>query len=744
MLADNVTRQLDSQRYLNMIKFRVFINEDFLLENRIEFLKTQNPTLDTSHDTLAKHTDAGGIIDHFAKNADPTTNKAHTQWIVNQYKKKSIRQEDAPQIKSTLKDFADVKDRLERKDLNQYKDLGDLRDAVATQKPQAKKAATEKKSAATRKSADLEKLYDSDGVVGFKIPNKESSIANYGPQGKLARTHWCTAANSSGNAFNNYKGGKYTMHFPNNEVLQFHHQSNQIMDKNDAQVSEGDSRFAPYEHHISKFIKQTRPHESESRITRFTQYEPHEVDNAINAYKQSLHSAENDAHFVPRSVKEHAIGVIKTSKLSDSQFDDVYNLPSAKLYGDWTGIPHHLASNRNLSHKQVGKLIDHPNLDMAADMHRGLAGNPAVKKEHITALLNSPHLHEAEVAKLASNPHLEPHHIDELMSMPDAHDGLSQNHHIKLSPEHQKTLVSEGGYDSGLAGRADLHSSTVDQLVNHGDNRTHAKLLSNEHAHLDDHHIRNIYNMSKEHSDVAHALVESPKVSDDIKEHTINDSINALRSNARNHTALERISDTKYFNKSHIDKMLDAADDLDKTNPGQGVTLRNIAAKSNKASASQIDRMVNSVDKNAVTLASRLIDNKNVKPAHLKKIFDHSSYDSTKEKILEHPSANHDVLHHVFDTGHNWDKTAVLHHPSVQTSHFHKAMDIGPVMHGAVSSSPSTPPSILDTLSHSPLSFVRQNVAAHKNTSPETISRLANDDDEEVASVAGKRSKKVK
>ena len=67
-----------------------------LTEGRITFLKKNNPEIDSSHDVLATHRDSGAIIDHFAQNADPSPKNLNTQWILSQYKKKAIRQEDAP------------------------------------------------------------------------------------------------------------------------------------------------------------------------------------------------------------------------------------------------------------------------------------------------------------------------------------------------------------------------------------------------------------------------------------------------------------------------------------------------------------------------------------------------------------------------------------------------------------------------------------------------------------------------
>ena len=723
-----------------MIRFKNFLLEDYLLENRVAFLKAQNPTLDTSHDALAKHKDAGDIVDHFAKKADPTPNKAHTQWIVNQYKKQAIRQEDAPQIKSTLNDFAQVKDRLEKKDLNQYKDMGELRDAVSTQKSQAEKAAKAKSAKESAKSEDLKKLYDEDGVTGYKIPNKEVSIKNYGPGGKVESTHWCTAANSGNNMFNHYKGGKYTMHFPNGHVLQFHHQSDQIMDKNDVQIKEGDPRYSEYEPHISKFLKQTKELEGTSSINRFHHFEPHEIDHAINNYTKELHKYGSDAREMRYSSHTEPLEhVAKVAKLNDSQFDSIHKLPhTTDYYGNPEGPSTKLSLNGNLTHDQVGKLM-HTTGDTQKLHHEQLAGNPAVKGEHLDTLMNSPHLSDEHIAKLASNPNLQPHHVDRLIQNPNAHHALSQNHAITLSPEHQRAIVRSDAGATGFADRKDLHPDTIDHLVHHGNVDSKSRLLHNNHISLSDEQVKTIHSRSPDSTTISNDIFDSPKTSPEVREHVFSKTL----ADPSLHHHLRNMVGSKQFTREHLDRVLDAADSQDASGKGGLHTLREKAAKAFKASPAQLDRQVAAISKPESKFDGyELLGNKNLKPDHLKKIFSAvGDNDYRKSSVLEHPSVNGDVLHHVFDTGNNWDKTMALHHPSVQASHFNKALEHGPQLHGAITSSPSAPPSVLSKLSDSPMSFVRQNVASHKNTPNEVLTKLAGDDSDEVSSIAKKRLK---
>lgn len=112
-----------------------------LMEDRIDFLKKNNPVIDTSHDALAVFDKPDEIINHFASVGDPTKKKTHTQWILNQYKKKNIRQEDMARVRGALTNFEKYKGKLEKKDINQYGSVGEIETAV---QPHMGTAATKK------------------------------------------------------------------------------------------------------------------------------------------------------------------------------------------------------------------------------------------------------------------------------------------------------------------------------------------------------------------------------------------------------------------------------------------------------------------------------------------------------------------------------------------------------------------------------------------------------------------------
>lgn len=722
---------------------------ELLTEDRIDYLKNQyKDKLSTDHDQLAKHKTSDKIIDHFASKADPSTGKVHTQWLVGQYAKKNIRQEDAPQLKSTLNDFALVKDNLEKKDLNQYKDVGELRDAIATQKATVEKKVKAKKTEAEEKSASMEKLYDEDGVTGFKIPNKAASIKNYGPQGTLAQTHWCTAANSDNNMFDRYKGGKYTMHFPNGEVLQYHHQSGQIMDRYDSPVQEGDPRFAEYEHHISKFVNQTIKNESgESALTkRFKHYEPEEIEHHLSQYEKAASTQQEARDMRYHPFHKHVASIATHAQLSDEHFDRIKALPSYTDYwGNKESPNYNLGSNKKLTHGQVGKLLATTNEDDRNTFMSQLMGNQAVKGEHLEHLISMRGSLKDRVnpsIDLAKNPHLQQHHIDELIRDKNTHKALSQNHGITLTPEHQKQILASGEYNADFASRKDLHPDTINHLTKHAAGYVVEKLIENPHAQLSDQHVSNI--LDRKRTDGIHMggkLFASPNISPENRDKVFD---HALRKPMG--VELSDIVKSRFMTKDHVGRMLDAHDFHKEDQSDAAKTLLYHAANSPKASSEHLTRIIGSLNKNNSGVIRPLLDNKNLKPAHLAAIHDFVTNPENKltgynDSILEHPSANADILHLVFDSGHNLDKTAVLHHPAVQVSHFQKAMDHGQALHGAITSSPSAPPSVLGKLADSPFSFVRQNIASHKNADNDTLKKLANDSNEEIAATAKKRLK---
>ena len=443
---------------------------------------------------------------------------------------------------------------------------------------------------------------------------------------------------------------------------------------------------------------------------------------------------------------EHIASIATHASLSDEHFDRIKALPSyADYWGNKESPNYNLGSNKKLTHGQVGKLLATTNEDDHNTFMSQLMGNRAIKGEHLDHLMSMRGSLKNKVnpsIDLAKNPHLQQHHIDELIKDKNTHEALSQNHDITLTPEHQKQILASGQYNANFASRKDLHPDTIDHLTKHAAGYAIEKLIENPHTQLSDHHVSNI--LDRKRTDDIHMggkLFASPNISPESRDKVFDQALRKPMG-----VELSDIVKSRFMTKDHVGRMLDAHDFHKADQPDAAKSLLYHAANSPKASSEHLTRIIGSLNKNNTGVIRQLLDNKNLKPAHLAAIHDYISAPENgatgdKEKLLEHPAVNADILHSVFDSGHNLDKTAALHHPAVQASHFQKAMDHGQVLHGAITSSPSAPPSVLSKLADSPFSFVRQNIAFHKNTDNDTLKKLADDSNEEIAATAKKRLK---
>lgn len=233
----------------------VMSREDILLEDRIDYLKANTKPIDTDHDTLAKHKDVPAIVDHFAEHGDPTVNKQHTQYILNLYRNKSLKQEDAYKVKDALTMFEKHKHKLSPAEkvmsVKNYPSITSISDKMKPfEGTYASKA--EKTKDLTQKGHELK--YEDDHIKIHHISNEDASKEIYGGGAKRGGTgtDWCTAARSDNCMFNEYhsKGPIHVVHRKSDgAVFQYHAQSNQFMDKNDDSISDTDFKsIAPSLH----------------------------------------------------------------------------------------------------------------------------------------------------------------------------------------------------------------------------------------------------------------------------------------------------------------------------------------------------------------------------------------------------------------------------------------------------------------------------------------------------------------
>lgn len=171
-----------------MLKFSV------LLEDRVDFVKKQNPHIDSTHDHFATARKGPDIVQYFADHADPTPKKHYTQWIINRYKTRDFRQEDAERVNAALTSFHKNKQHMpkEGRDIGHYGSLSQLEDALPKEDIKSKK---EEKREVKHEGADV--VHSEPGLSVHKLKT-HAAAQFYG-----ANTKWCTAGKNS-NMFDHY------------------------------------------------------------------------------------------------------------------------------------------------------------------------------------------------------------------------------------------------------------------------------------------------------------------------------------------------------------------------------------------------------------------------------------------------------------------------------------------------------------------------------------------------------------
>lgn len=233
----------------------VMMNENIMLEDRLDYLKSNTKSLSTEHDTLAKHKDTPSIIQHFADNGDPTPNKKHTQYIVSLYRNKAIKQEDAPRVKEALSNFEKYKGKLSPEDkqlsTKNYPSVASIEDKI---QPHLGTMSSKKEAEKNLDQPGHKLKYEDDKIKIYHLSDMKASQNLYGGghQRGGTGTSWCTAARSSNCMFDDYhKDGKlHVIHNKDNgKVFQYHTESNSFMDAKDDPISAEDFKeIAPSLH----------------------------------------------------------------------------------------------------------------------------------------------------------------------------------------------------------------------------------------------------------------------------------------------------------------------------------------------------------------------------------------------------------------------------------------------------------------------------------------------------------------
>ena len=414
-----------------------------LLEDRIQFLKDNNPQIDTSHDTFAQHKDAGDIIDHFAAH-DPSRSKQYTQWMVGQYKKKNFRQEDLGRVQTALSNFDRYKGKLAQKDVNQYAHLSDLENAV---EPHLGTAASKKEEIRQVKEEGAELVHSENGLTVHKLKTHDAAC-RYG-----ANTKWCTASAHSSHMFDTYsKQGPLYVIQRNGVKHQLHFESNQYMDAEDKPIN------------LKKFVDENPELKNvkEFKDAHPLFNEPHEVAERVASY--SSPSFVRNAFESGVKLPEHAV-ISAVQKAAEQHSTDATDRSHASALSSLAKYAHAPTAAIDTAIKSLSKekywnktdFADHPNLSeesalMLAKSSSSIAGqiarNPAGVRGNLPhALYAMKEDKESIHANLAANPNL-PHTIAEKIAAND------RNHHARanlfMNPATSKELISKHADDVRL------------------------------------------------------------------------------------------------------------------------------------------------------------------------------------------------------------------------------------------------------------------------------------------------------
>lgn len=460
-----------------------------LLEDRIDFIKSKyKGALDS-------------VVDTIAKTIDPSKNKKYTEWLVDRH----LKGDDVldPKVKESLTYFDKAKSTAHDTNIKNHtiESLHDVAHIVRNSKTE------------TEGVKPLEEIYSEDGVKGYKIPNKETSISIYGP-GKKHAAQWCTSTPSTNNMFDRYKGGKYTVHFPNDSFLQIHHESGQAKDPSNTEIDfHTDDRYKPYLGHIRKFMEKTADLDAHdhSLAERHFGVSPEKFDQMWQVHKNGGHSMD----FMRNAER---------NKLSDEQFDHLYK----------AGWYDKLANNPHLRPDQIDRLIGKTN-------RYSLYQHPNLSEENTSKLFYHA-LEKGSSTKISEMKTLKPVHIDTLLY--HAHSSASPMHNRALDA--LKYMVDDGNHKF-----SDEHIKHLDSIDDSYVNRIaqHQKVPEEYRQRVLQKIGRGIRSFSD--ADGLHSFEEHNV----IHPHEINELIDNAEISSRPMASMSKIASLKSVKPEHLEKI---------------------------------------------------------------------------------------------------------------------------------------------------------------------------------------------
>ncbi len=426
-----------------MLRFKHFLMiERFLMnESKIDDYKAQERNISTEHDPDAQHKSAADIIDHFHKHT-PGGNVQHTRWMMDQYKKGEIKQEDAHDMHDTVKNFEKYKSKLPKKRIEQYKSVSELKTAMHPHKEKDEEVKAINNSKVVNGSTVV---HNSPNLTAYHVHTTEAA-QELGKKDNGEKLGWCTSiADRSKNMFQHYnEKSRGNFHILHMHKEQFPHRriggvgvNGQFQDENNKTIKGEDFHNLIHRNpELEKIpaIKNSR-HYKVQKASDPTNSKEH-LDKLINDKDEDIRAgvAANKS-----ATKEHLDKLIEDE--SEHVRNTVFKNSPHKEHIDKYAITHKdpkirasVATNPNATKEHLDKLSNDENEDVRTavaentshkkyldklvndkdhKVRAAVANNPNATKEHFDKLVNDKSEHVRK-AVLVNSPHKE--HIDKLNS----------------------------------------------------------------------------------------------------------------------------------------------------------------------------------------------------------------------------------------------------------------------------------------------------------------------------------------
>ncbi len=574
---------------------------EFLVEDRLPALKKKFSDIDTSHDAGAAHKTADAVVDHFANHADPSPNKQHTQWILQKYKQKDFRQEDAPRIKTALGNFDRYKSKLPVKDIGGYKKLSDVEDAVA---PHVGVAAAKEETKRLAKHEGTDLVHKTANCETYHIKTKAAA------QAVGEGTNWCTAhSEDEYNRFDYYHslGPLYVHSFKNGRKFQSHAESSQLMDEKDNDFESNKEDVAKYGPELGQHLRAVGSSGLAIKAKIATKEDVHDYLNkhiassrrdmsgvdgyTMRAALQSPHVdgdmlhkvmksplADHFHHYVnnPNFTDDHAVAEIKAMGTNNQGFISMVENRrqlSSEHY-------HQLLSDDKIPRIDKGSILGMKGIEQEHIDHgvqSALDGNKrssfesnALKMtknpehfEHVMTgkLARSPNgMQGSYLSDLAHNPNTPSEHLHTIASMDHPakdvlHLILAKNPNASGDTLHKIALGDNPDTQRLVAQHPNARPDTINHIAVNGDRDSRRAALQNKHASAES--IDKAVRDPVAGDAFAAGVFNHRNMSDATKMHILNEPKYNLNSNFPAKQALAR---TGKLNDEHVQSILDSGD----------------------------------------------------------------------------------------------------------------------------------------------------------------------------------------